>query len=106
MPKSKKIVFEFIKRAVIKKKVRYNFIMNSNYFFSEKGEKMLEKIKKAIFKVAIYIRLSKEDMDREGDDSESVKNQRILLEEYVKKLGEEYELVDIYIDQRIYWNEF
>jgi len=67
---------------------------------------MIEKIRKIIFKVAIYIRLSKEDMDRGYDDSESIKNQRILLEEYVKSLGEEYELVDIYIDQRIYWNEF
>ena len=65
---------------------------------------MLEKIK--IFKVAIYIRLSKEDMDRGYNDSESVKNQRILLQEYVKSLGEEYQLIDIYIDQRIYWNKF
>lgn len=63
---------------------------------------MLEKIKRIIFKVAIYIRLSKEDMDREDDDSESVKNQRTLLEEYVKNLGEEYELVDTYIDPRLY----
>ena len=67
---------------------------------------MLERIKKVIFKVAIYIRLSKEDMDRGYDDSESVKNQKILLTEYVKNLGEEYELADIYIDQRIYWNKF
>ena len=66
---------------------------------------MLEKIEKIIFKVAIYIRLSKEDMDRGYDDSESVKNQRILLEKYVKSLGEEYELADIYIDQRIYRNK-
>lgn len=65
---------------------------------------MLEKIK--IFKVAIYIRLSKEDMDRGYNDSESVKNQKILLQEYVKSLGEEYQLIDIYIDQRIYWNKF
>ncbi len=60
---------------------------------------MLERTKKVIFKVAIYIRLSKEDMDRGYDDSESVKNQKILLEEYVKNLGEEYELIGIYIDQ-------
>lgn len=66
---------------------------------------MLEKTKNVIFKVAIYIRLSKEDMDRGYDDSESVKNQKILLEEYVKNLGEEYELIDIYADQRIYWNK-
>ncbi|MCI9016921.1 MAG: hypothetical protein HFJ53_07150 [Clostridia bacterium] len=61
---------------------------------------MLEKIK--IFKVAIYIRLSKEDMDRGDNNSESVKNQKMLLQEYVKSLGEEYQLIDIYIDQRIY----
>ncbi len=66
---------------------------------------MLEKINTVIFRVAIYIRLSKEDMDRGYDDSESVKNQKILLEEYVRNLGGEYELIDIYIDQRIYWNK-
>ena len=58
---------------------------------------MLEKIK--IFKVAIYIRLSKEDADRGFDESESIKNQKILLTEYVKGLGEEYILIDTYIDQ-------
>lgn len=67
---------------------------------------MLERIKNVIFKVAIYIRLSKEDMDRGYDESESVKNQKILLEEYVKNLGEEYQVIDIYIDQRLYWNKF
>ena len=66
---------------------------------------MLEKIKVLLFKVAIYIRLSKEDMDRGYDDSESVKNQRILLEEYVRSLGEQYELVDVYIDQGYTRNE-
>ena len=45
-------------------------------------------------------------MDRGYDDSESVKNQKILLEEYVRSLGEEYKLIDIYVDQRIYWNKF
>ncbi len=81
--------------------------MNSNYFYQAwEGGKMLEKINNVIFKVAIYIRLSKEDMDRGYDDSESVKNQKILLEEYVRSLGEEYKLIDIYVDQRIYWNKF
>ena len=60
---------------------------------------MLEQIKKTIYKVAIYIRLSKEDIDRGYDESESIKNQRTLLTQYVEKLGEEYELIDIYIDQ-------
>ena len=51
------------------------------------------------YKVAIYIRLSKEDVDRGYDESESIKNQKTLLLEYVEKLGREYELVDIYVDQ-------
>ena len=59
---------------------------------------MLEKIKTIIYKVAIYIRLSKEDADRGYDESESIVNQRALLTEYVEKLGVEYELVDIYED--------
>ena len=60
---------------------------------------MLEPVKRTIYKVAIYIRLSKEDVDRGYDESESIKNQRTLLTEYVQKLGWEYKLIDIYIDQ-------
>lgn len=60
---------------------------------------MLEQIKTVIYKVAIYIRLSKEDVDRGYDESESIKNQKTLLTEYVQNLGGEYELIDIYIDQ-------
>lgn len=61
---------------------------------------MLEEIlKKVIFKVAIYIRLSKEDVDRGFNESESIKNQKALLIQYVQALGSEYELVDIYIDR-------
>ena len=59
---------------------------------------MLEKIKRTIYKVAIYIRLSKEDMDKGYDESESITNQKALLTEYVEKLGWEYELIDIYIE--------
>ena len=50
------------------------------------------------YKVAIYIRLSREDADKGFDESESIVNQRHLLTEYVQKLGWEYELIDIYID--------
>lgn len=46
------------------------------------------------YKVALYIRLSKED-EKEGE-SESVTNQKSLLLEFVKQNG--YELVGIYID--------
>lgn len=59
---------------------------------------MLEPIEKTIYKVAIYIRLSKEDVDKGYDESESIINQKSLLTEYVEKLGWKYELVDIYID--------
>ena len=60
---------------------------------------MLEQIEKAIYKVAIYIRLSKEDIDKGYDESESIKNQRTLLTKYVENLGWNYKLIDIYIDQ-------
>ena len=59
---------------------------------------MPQTIKTVIYKVAIYIRLSKEDADKGFDESESITNQKCLLTEYVESLGEEYELVDIYID--------
>ena len=60
---------------------------------------MLEQMENAMYKVAIYIRLSKEDVDRGYDESESIKNQRTLLTEYVQKLGWNYQLTDTYIDQ-------
>ena len=60
---------------------------------------MLETIEKTIYNVAIYIRLSKDDVDRGYDESESIKNQRTLLTEYVEKLGWKYNLIDTYIDQ-------
>ena len=60
---------------------------------------MLERIEKKTYKIAIYIRLSKEDADRGFDESESIKNQKALLTEYVENLGKEYMLIDIYIDQ-------
>ncbi len=59
---------------------------------------MLEAIKTVIYKVAIYIRLSKEDVDKGYDESESITNQKSLLTEYVENLGWEYELVETYID--------
>lgn len=47
------------------------------------------------YKVAIYIRLSKEDIDRQ-EESLSVTNQKNVLLEYINKYN--YELSDIYID--------
>ena len=72
---------------------------NSNCFYQAwEGGEMLETIKTVIYKVAIYIRLSKEDVDKGFDESESIINQKSLLTEYVGNLGWEYELVDTYID--------
>lgn len=48
-----------------------------------------------LFNVAVYIRLSREDGDKE--ESDSVGNQRKLLTEYIAK-KEEFILYDIYID--------
>lgn len=72
---------------------------NSNCFYQAwEGGEMLETIKTVLYKVAIYIRLSKEDVDKGFDESESITNQKSLLTEYVKNLGWEYELIDTYID--------
>ncbi len=58
---------------------------------------LLNEVKQIIFNVAIYIRLSKEDLDKTGDvDSLSVNNQKTVLMDYVRRHG--YTLVDIYID--------
>lgn len=43
------------------------------------------------YRIAIYLRLSKEDSGR-GDESNSITNQRMMLKEYVRKNFEHYEL--------------
>ena len=48
------------------------------------------------YKVALYIRLSKEDENKIGSTSESVENQISLLKEYAQKNN--YYIYDIYID--------
>ena len=52
--------------------------------------------------IAIYIRLSKEDT-KHIDESESVSNQRKIIEEYISKFndGDEYIIVDEYVDDGI-----
>ena len=59
---------------------------------------MLELFETYIYNVALYIRLSKEDADKGYDESESIKNQKDLLNDYVQNLGTRYNLVDFYID--------
>lgn len=52
--------------------------------------------------MAVYIRLSKEDA-RSLDESESVSNQRALIEEYIKHMddGDNYVIVDEYVDDGV-----
>ena len=54
------------------------------------------------FKVAMYIRLSKEDGDKQ--ESESVTNQRNLISRYIKENN--LELFDEYIDDGVSRNYF
>ncbi len=49
-------------------------------------------------RAVLYLRLSKEDLHkiREGDDSASIKNQRLMLMEYALSMG--YQITDVYSD--------
>ena len=49
------------------------------------------------YKVGIYIRLSREDGD--GQESESVVNQRNIIERYIKENN--LELIDEYVDDGV-----
>lgn len=50
----------------------------------------------AQYKVAGYLRLSKEDGDKE--ESDSIVSQKNIIESKIKELGKDFELVDFYID--------
>lgn len=60
----------------------------------------LEKSKERVFRVGIYLRLSNEDKDKQNDEevSESIKNQRNMLLDYIDK-HENFILVDEYCDE-------
>ena len=55
-----------------------------------------------IWRIAFYIRLSKEDKNKESgksEDSDSIVNQQKILMEYLEKFFEgQYEIVDFYVD--------
>ena len=55
-----------------------------------------------VWRIAIYIRLSKEDA-RCFDESESVTNQRKIIEDHITEFndGDEYMIVDEYVDDGI-----
>ena len=46
-------------------------------------------------RAVLYLRLSKEDLHKikEGDDSASIKNQRLMLTEYALSMG--YQITDV-----------
>ena len=52
--------------------------------------------------IEVYIRLSKEDA-RHLDESESVTNQRSIIEDYIASMddGDEYRIVDEYVDAAV-----
>ena len=59
----------------------------------------------SLYRVAIYIRLSKEDLEKEhSDESESVINQKNLLLQFIEK--NRMNLVDIYIDDGVSGTSF
>lgn len=58
--------------------------------------------KSRVWRIAVYIRLSKEDT-RSFDESESVSNQRKIIEEHIEGFddGDKYIIVDEYVDDGI-----
>lgn len=71
---------------------------------ARKSRTITEAIKQKfrVWRIAIYIRLSKEDA-RSFDESESVSNQRAIIEEHIASFndGDEYIIVDEYVDDGI-----
>jgi hypothetical protein len=67
-----------------------------NLIFSNKGRTL--KQEEILWRVGVYIRLSRED-ESERDESESITNQRKILSEYIANyfIGG-YEIVDFYVD--------
>lgn len=70
--------------------VSCNQVNNVDLLFTKQN------INTAHYKVAAYVRLSKEDGDKE--ESESIVSQKSIIENRLKELGNDFELVDFYID--------
>ena len=71
---------------------------------ARRSRTITDKIKQKfrVWRIAIYIRLSKEDA-RNNDESESVSKQRGIMEEHIASFndGDEYIIVDEYVDDGI-----
>ena len=64
-----------------------------------RSDKRLEKERGIVWRVAVYVRLSREDAGRAAAESESVGNQKMILKQFLDRRFEGlYELVDYYID--------
>lgn len=70
--------------------IKCNQVNNVNLLFTT------QVISSAKYKVAGYLRLSTEDGDKEVSDS--IISQKSIIENKIKELGNEFELVDYYID--------
>ena len=70
--------------------VNCNQVNNVDLIFTKQN------INNSKFKVAAYLRLSKEDGDKE--ESESIGSQKSIIENKLKELGNDFELIDFYID--------
>ena len=53
------------------------------------------------WRLGIYIRLSKEDLKKGKDDSNSVKNQRDLLNDFYRRNIDEFESITEYVDAAV-----
>ena len=51
-----------------------------------------------IYNVGIYIRLSREDEEKNKVESESITNQRNIILDYINKLDENFKVYDEYVD--------
>lgn len=70
--------------------INCNQVNNVNLLFTT------QMVNTAKYKVAGYLRLSKEDGDKE--ESDSIVSQKSIIENKLKELGNDFELVDYYID--------
>lgn len=63
------------------------------------SRKIINNIKRAVVRVVLYLRLSKEDLDKNPEErSESIKNQERLLRDYVAE-HPDWEIITVYNDE-------
>ena len=67
-----------------------------NHHRQEEARKLNGKEVRSMPKVGIYCRLSIEDKDKDGDESQSIQNQKEMLREYCSERN--WEIFEIYVD--------